>query len=163
MSSPSSIDSRVVTYDQLAKLLAGWRLKDDIIVFTNGCFDVLHPGHVRYLEAASHLGHRLIIGLNSDASVTRLKGPGRPVNPAADRAVLLAALHGVDAVVIFEEDTPEELIRLIRPNVLVKGADYTGKPVAGADFVKALGGKVELIALTEGYSSTEALKKIKER
>ena len=133
--------------------------KDKRIVFTNGCFDLLHAGHVKYLEKAKKLGDILIVGLNSDESVKRLKGENRPINSFEDRAVVLAGLEMVDYVVEFSEDTPYNLIKEIKPNVLVKGADYSGKEVVGSDLVD----EVKLIEFVEGKSTTNIIKKIKER
>jgi len=155
------VSSRIFTLERLQKQLSVWRLKADTIVFTNGCFDVLHPGHILYLEEAARLGNRLVVGLNSNASVKRLKGEGRPVNPEADRALMLAALHTVDAVVLFDEDTPADLIKALQPDVLVKGSDYREDEVAGAATVRASGGKVVLVPFVEGYSTTGFLQKIK--
>lgn len=134
---------------------------DTRFVFTNGCFDLLHPGHVAYLATARSLGDKLIVGLNSDASVTRLKGAERPINPENDRALMLAALESVDYVVVFEEDTPYELITLLRPQVLVKGGDYTRETIVGSDVVEQEGGEVVVIRFEEGYSSTRIIEKIK--
>lgn len=134
---------------------------DTRFVFTNGCFDLLHPGHVAYLATARSLGDKLIVGLNSDASVTRLKGEERPINPENDRALMLAALESVDYVVVFEEDTPYELITLLRPQVLVKGGDYTRETIVGSDVVEQEGGEVVVIRFEEGYSSTRIIEKIK--
>jgi rfaE bifunctional protein nucleotidyltransferase chain/domain len=156
-----SITSKIISREELSKQLSVWRLKDDKIVFTNGCFDLLHPGHILYLEEAARQGNRLVIGLNSDASVRRLKGESRPVNTGNDRALMLAALHFVDAVIFFDEDTPLELIRLVKPDVLVKGADYKEDDVVGADFVKNNAGQIMLIPFVEGYSSTATIEKIK--
>jgi len=125
-------------------------------VFTNGCFDLLHAGHVYSLEKARSLGDFLFLGLNSDASVKRLKGPSRPFNKAADRAIVLAALAAVDAVVIFGEDTPRNLIKALRPDILVKGADYRNAAVAGAEFA----GRVALVPLLKGRSTTALAKKL---
>jgi D-beta-D-heptose 7-phosphate kinase / D-beta-D-heptose 1-phosphate adenosyltransferase len=122
--------------------------------FTNGCFDILHAGHVALLGAARRRCDRLVVGLNTDESVARLKGPSRPVNALADRAAVLAALAAVDAVVAFGEDTPLELVRALRPDVLVKGADYSEDRVVGADLVRALGGEVVLVDLLPGRSTT---------
>ncbi|MCS7000597.1 MAG: D-glycero-beta-D-manno-heptose 1-phosphate adenylyltransferase [Bacteroidota bacterium] len=124
------------------------------IVFTNGCFDILHRGHVEYLTAARALGDVLIVGLNSDASVRRLKGPNRPINNEQDRAVVLDALRAVDIVTIFDEDTPADLIRAIEPDILVKGGDYTEATVVGADFVRARGGSVVIVPLVPGHSTS---------
>ena len=131
------------------------------IVFTNGCFDVLHFGHVHYLLQAKKLGDILVIGLNSDDSVRRLKGPRRPINGENERALVLAALVCVDYVTLFEEDTPEELIKVVRPEVLVKGGDYTLDNIVGADFVTQNGGIVTTIPFVEGFSSTRIIEKLK--
>lgn len=131
------------------------------IVFTNGCFDVLHYGHVHYLLQAKELGNILVIGLNSDDSVRRLKGPTRPINGENERAFVLAALACVDYVTLFEEDTPEELIKVVRPDVLVKGGDYTLDNIVGADFVMQNGGTVTTIPFVEGFSSTRIIEKLK--
>lgn len=127
------------------------------IVFTNGCFDVLHIGHVRLLLAAAEAGDILVVGLNSDASVKRLKGNARPIHNQEIRAEILAALVPVDCVIIFEEDTPETLIKAIKPHVLVKGGDYTESDVVGADFVKENGGEVRIFPLVDGHSSTQII------
>lgn len=132
------------------------------IVFTNGVFDILHPGHVRYLQAARAHGDLLIVGLNSDASVRRNKGPGRPINSQDERAELLAALSCVDAVSIFEEDTPAEIIHRIRPDVLVKGADWPADQIVGRDTVEARGGRVVLEPVEAGYSTTALIQRIRD-
>ena len=130
------------------------------VVFTNGVFDLLHRGHVAYLTRARALGDALIVGLNTDASVRRLgKGPDRPLNNEADRAFILAGLESVDAVVLFDEDTPRELIAALEPDVLAKGADYREDQIVGADLVKARGGRVVRVPLEDGYSTTEMLKR----
>ena len=134
-----------------------WRSCGESIVFTNGCFDILHAGHLACLEAAKRLGRRLVVGLNSDASVRRLKGERRPRIGECYRAALLAGLECVDAVAVFDEDTPEDLIRTIRPNVLAKGGDYDVSQVAGAEFVKSYGGDVAILPLVEGLSTTRIL------
>ena len=133
------------------------------MVFTNGCFDLLHAGHVRYLEAARKQGDLLIVGLNSDASVRRLKGPGRPLNPAGDRAAVLAGLAAVDAVVIFAEDTPAKLIAELLPEVLVKGADWGQDEIVGAEAVRGHGGRVVRIPLLQGRSTSRLLEAIRKR
>jgi D-beta-D-heptose 7-phosphate kinase/D-beta-D-heptose 1-phosphate adenosyltransferase len=130
------------------------------VVFTNGCFDVLHPGHLWSLYNARQLGDYLVVGLNSDESVKRLKGPGRPLQAEWHRAAVLACLEFVDKVVIFGEDTPEDLIRAITPDILVKGADWKGKEVAGADWVIFHGGRVEYISTLDGFSTTEWMRKV---
>ena len=133
------------------------------IVFTNGCFDILHVGHKRYLQQAATLGDILVVGVNSDASVRRLKGPTRPVNNEQDRAEMLSALGFIDYVVIFDEDTPYELIKKIQPDVLVKGGDYKPEEVVGRDIVEARGGRLELISFVEGKSTTNIIKKINQK
>ena len=133
---------------------------DKKIVFTNGCFDIMHVGHMRYLQEAAKLGDVLVVGLNSDASVKRLKGPERPINSELDRAEMMCALGFIDYVVIFEEDTPLELIKKIQPDVLVKGGDYSNEYVVGTDEVKARGGELVLIPFVEGKSTTNIIKKI---
>ncbi|MEE9403523.1 MAG: D-glycero-beta-D-manno-heptose 1-phosphate adenylyltransferase [Algisphaera sp.] len=132
------------------------------IIFTNGCFDVLHAGHVSYLRQARRFGDLLVVGLNADASITRLKGPDRPINVLDDRMLVLSELESVDYVVVFEEDTPLALIKQVKPDVLVKGADYQRKDVVGGDFVEAHGGEVRLIELVPGRSSTQTLKRLRE-
>jgi rfaE bifunctional protein nucleotidyltransferase chain/domain len=129
------------------------------IVFTNGCFDIIHAGHVQYLEQAKALGDILVVGLNSDASVKRLKGKTRPVNSEKDRAIVLAGLESVSSVVIFEEDTPYELIKLIQPDILVKGGDWKEDSIIGAAIVKAKGGKVISLPFWEGLSTTNIINK----
>ncbi|MGA7981895.1 MAG: D-glycero-beta-D-manno-heptose 1-phosphate adenylyltransferase, partial [Chromatiaceae bacterium] len=143
-----------------------WHSRGETVVFTNGCFDLLHVGHVTYLEQARRYGHRLIIGLNTDRSVRSIKGPERPLIGQDDRARLLAALASVDAVVLFDEKTPLNLIKALRPDVLAKGADYTEKQVVGANEVKSWGGRLALIPLVNGRSTTsilEALRRTRER
>ena len=137
-----------------------WKANRQKVVFTNGCFDLLHPGHVKLLSQAKNLGDRLIVAVNSDASVKRLKGPNRPILGERDRALLLAALDYVDLVIVFQEDTPENLIKLIKPDILVKGADYKLEDVVGQSIVDSYGGKVHLIKLLEGYSTTALARKV---
>jgi len=131
------------------------------IVFTNGVFDILHPGHVRYLQAARSHGDLLIVGLNSDASVRRNKGPGRPINPETERAEVLAALACVDAVSIFDDETPAEIIRRVQPDVLVKGSDWPADQIVGRDTVEARGGKVILEPVEQGYATTAIIEKVR--
>jgi D-beta-D-heptose 7-phosphate kinase/D-beta-D-heptose 1-phosphate adenosyltransferase len=131
------------------------------VVFTNGCFDLLHPGHVRYLAAARALGDVLVVGLNDDASVRRLKGPDRPILTAHERAEVLGALASVDHVILFSEDTPREVIRVLAPDILVKGADWQEENIVGRDEVLASGGRVERIALVPGVSTSELLRRIR--
>lgn len=134
--------------------LAYWRFKDLRIVFTNGCFDILHLGHIDYLAKAAELGQVLVVGLNTDESVRRLKGGNRPIQDETSRAMLLASLRFVDAVVFFGEDTPYELISLVKPDVLVKGADYKPEEIVGYDVVKDNDGKVVTLEYLEGYSTS---------
>lgn len=137
------------------------RAKGAAVVFTNGCFDVLHAGHVRYLTKARAMGDFLVIGLNSDASVRRLKGDGRPINTEGDRAEVLDALRAVDAVTIFGEPTAEALIAMVRPDVYVKGGDYTLETLPEAKIVKEYGGRVEFVPLVEGRSTTNVIERIR--
>lgn len=149
-------------YDSAALLekLEEWRRRNESIVFTNGCFDLLHPGHISLISQCMALGDRLVVGLNSDASVRRLKGPDRPIQNERSRALLLAALQGVDAVILFDEETPLELIRRVRPDVLVKGSDYTVETVVGADLVRQYGGRVHLARLVDGCSTTSLVRRM---
>lgn len=145
---------------RLVKQLSLWHQGNKQLVFTNGCFDILHAGHVDYLSRAAGLGEKLIVGLNTDASVARLKGPNRPVNSQYARSQLLGALFFVDAVVLFDEDTPYELIRTVQPSVLVKGGDYKESEIVGSDLVKANNGKVVVMSLVKGYSTSELIRKL---
>lgn len=138
---------------------AEWKRAGKVVVFTNGCYDILHPGHIRLLEAAKALGDLLVLGLNSDSSVSRLKGPGRPLIPERDRAEMAAALSAVDAVTLFDEDTPRELISRLLPDILVKGADWSHW-IAGREEVEAAGGKVLALPLEAGYSTTGIVEEI---
>lgn len=140
-----------------------WQSEGKKVVFTNGVFDLIHIGHITYLSKAAELGDKLIIGLNSDSSVKRIKGDDRPVNGQDSRAALLAAFFFVDAVVIFEEDTPLQLITALMPDVLIKGADYAIENIVGAKEVLANGGEVKTIAFVEGYSSTSIIQKIRKQ
>ena len=143
-----------------AAALAGWRGAGDRLVFTNGVFDLLHRGHVEYLEEARALGQRLVVGVNSDASVRRLKGAGRPIVPEDERLEVLAALECVDLAVLFGEDTPERIIREVAPDVLVKGGDWALEAIVGREFVEARGGRVERIRVREGWSTTHIIERI---
>ncbi|MBK9177726.1 MAG: D-glycero-beta-D-manno-heptose 1-phosphate adenylyltransferase [Flavobacteriales bacterium] len=155
-------DPRVIDLLNLQRLCNIWRMKGDRIVFTNGCFDILHRGHVEYLQEAAALGDRLVIGVNSDASVRRQgKGPDRPINDQESRAKVLAALRLVDAVVIFEEDTPLEIIKAASPDVLVKGGDWSEDRIVGADSVRARGGEVRSLKLVDGFSTTALVERIR--
>ena len=141
--------------------LAKRRARGARVVFTNGCFDLIHPGHVRYLTAARALGDILVVGLNSDASVARLKGPGRPILTTGERAEVLSALIPVDHLIVFEEDTPKPLIDAIAPDVLVKGADWAPDAIVGSQETIARGGRVERISLVPGVSTTELIRRIR--
>jgi D-beta-D-heptose 7-phosphate kinase / D-beta-D-heptose 1-phosphate adenosyltransferase len=152
--------SKILSRDAAVQLAQAWRGQGLKIAFTNGCFDLLHPGHVSLLSQARQAGDRLIVGLNADLSVRRLKGPGRPVQSEIARAVVLASLKSVDAVVIFSEDTPLDLIRSLEPDVLVKGSDYTRDKVVGADVVMERGGKVLLVDLVAGHSTTDTVRRV---
>jgi len=155
--------NKIQELSAIKNTVAGWRANGQKVVFTNGVFDLLHIGHVTYLTKAAELGDKLIIGLNSDSSVKRIKGDSRPINTQDSRAALLAAMFFVDAVVLFEEDTPLCLIKTLMPDVLVKGADYAIENIAGAKEVIANGGEVKTINFVEGQSSTSIIQKIKER
>lgn len=154
-------DGGVLPPDRVAGLVCRVREAGGIVVFTNGVFDLLHPGHVRYLREARSLGNRLIVGINSDASVRRNKGAGRPINPERERAEVLAALEHVDAVVVFDEDTPAEIIRLVQPDILVKGADWAADRIVGRDTVEARGGRVVRVEVERGYSTTSLVDRIR--
>jgi D-beta-D-heptose 7-phosphate kinase/D-beta-D-heptose 1-phosphate adenosyltransferase len=157
----ANIESRIFKDDlSLSRQVHRWRFLSKTIVFTNGCFDLLHPGHLHLLSQAADLGDILVVGLNSDASVSRLKGPNRPIIPQNQRALHLASLFYVDGVVIFDEETPLHLIEAIKPDVLVKGADYEEQDIVGAEIVKSYGGQIFRIPLLSGYS-TSVLSQIK--
>jgi D-beta-D-heptose 7-phosphate kinase/D-beta-D-heptose 1-phosphate adenosyltransferase len=146
--------------DTLAAVRAGLRRRRKRVVFTNGTFDILHRGHVEYLAAARHMGDVLMVGLNNDASVRRLKGRGRPINPARDRAAVLAALASVDYVCLFGQDTPASMIRRLEPDVLVKGADWKKSKIVGRDTVRAHGGSVRTVRLTAGRSTSGMIRRV---
>ncbi len=152
---------KIVSQETLMQWISKWKRHGEEVVFTNGCFDILHLGHVDYLEKAKKLGDRLVVALNTDNSVKRLKGKERPLNNQESRARLIAALEFVDAVVFFSEDTPKQIIESLIPNILVKGDDYLAENIVGADFVIGKGGKVETISLVNGYSTTNLVDKIK--
>jgi rfaE bifunctional protein nucleotidyltransferase chain/domain len=154
------ITDKIVNWDDAQLKVADWKSQNDTLVFTNGCFDLMHIGHLDYLSKAKDLGSRLIIGLNSSASVSRLKGPSRPINSNDSRGKMLAALEFVDLVVLFSEDTPLELINHLQPNILVKGGDYTKENIIGAKEVENLGGTVEIIKFVDGFSTTSLVTKI---
>jgi rfaE bifunctional protein nucleotidyltransferase chain/domain len=160
MSPFRSADSKLLGNQELFQRYA--RPRDRVVVFTNGCFDILHRGHIEYLQAARALGDLLVVGLNSDDSVRRLKGSGRPLNPQEDRALVLAALEAVDVVTIFPEDTPLRLISTLLPDLLVKGGDYTHDRVVGAAEVEAAGGRVVIAPLFPGRSTSAILQRAEE-
>ncbi len=151
----------IVEFDEIEKISKVLKKQGKIIVFTNGCFDILHRGHIEYLAKAKEFGDVLIVGLNSDSSVERLKGKGRPINSQEDRSKILDSLKPVDYVVIFEEDTPLQLIQIIQPDVLVKGGDYKLEDIIGAEFVLTHGGRVEIVPYLEGKSTTKIIEQIK--
>ena len=157
----NEIHKKIKTFDEIEISVEHWKKNNLKIVFTNGCFDLLHYGHLHYLAAARDLGDRLVVGLNSADSVKRLKGAHRPLNDELTRQHLLAALAFVDAVVVFEEDTPIELIKRIKPQILVKGGDYALHQIVGADIVLENGGQVLSLPFIEGYSTTQLEQKIK--
>lgn len=152
--------SKVVSLKKLKAELEGLRRKGGKVVFTNGCFDIIHAGHVRYLKKARSLGGALVVGLNSDSSVRAIKGETRPIVPQSERAEVLSALEAVDYVVVFNDPTPERLIEAIRPDVLAKGADWVTRDIVGARAVKEAGGRVSRITLAKGKSTTNIIKKI---
>ena len=161
--SHSDSDSKIKNRDVLYAVIEAEKARGKKVVFTNGCFDLLHAGHVKYLQKARQLGDLLVLGLNSDASVMRLKGPKRPLIGEEERAHLLAALDCIDYVVLFDEDTPLGLISLLKPHVLVKGGDYTPEAVVGKDIVESYGGRVELVSFVDGKSTTNIIEKILQR
>ena len=152
--------TKIQTISSSQTLLLDLKSLGHKIVFTNGCFDILHLGHITYLEQAKTKGDILIVGLNSDASVKRLKGTERPIKDEQSRASILAALSSVDLVIVFKEDTPIDLIQAVKPDVLVKGGDYKKEDIVGADFVEGLGGRVEIIPFLQGHSSTDLINKL---
>jgi D-glycero-beta-D-manno-heptose 1-phosphate adenylyltransferase len=152
---------KIVSLETAVNKRNQWKQLGEKVVFTNGCFDILHLGHVDYLEKARQLGNRLILGLNTDASIRRLKGKDRPIVAENARARVIAALAFVDLVVLFEEDTPLCLIERLSPDILVKGDDYTIENIVGAEFVISRGGSVETVPLVKGFSTTQLIEKIK--
>ena len=156
-----SLAKKVVTLEQAKTIIYGWKLLGKTCAFTNGCFDILHQGHIFFLGQAAKEADFLIVGLNSDASVQRLKGPTRPINNTESRAIIISNLAIVDLVVVFEEDTPLELIKSLMPDVLVKGGDYNLEQIVGAKEVTAAGGKVIINPIVDGYSTTGLIEKIK--
>lgn len=160
MSTFQNITNKIQSWEAIQATVTAWRANEEIIVFTNGCFDILHYGHIHYLSDARDQGHRLIVGLNSADSVKRLKGIHRPINDEATRQTLLASLACIDAVVVFDADTPLELIELVKPDILVKGGDWKPAQIVGSDFVLKNGGKVKSLPFVEGYSTTNIEQKI---
>lgn len=157
------LNNKIVDLTGIQRLIKIWELAGEQIVFTNGCFDILHPGHIAVLTTAAEQGNKLIVGLNTDASVKRLKGPQRPINHQDARATVLSALAFVDAIILFDEDTPKALIEALQPDVLVKGGDYKLDQIVGADVVHAKGGKVIIVPTLEGNSTTGMIAKILEK
>lgn len=155
------IKKKLLDIASLKRQMAVWHFLGKKIVFTNGCFDIIHLGHIDYLARAKDLGNILVIGLNTDDSVRRIKGVNRPVNDQNSRALILASLRFVDVVILFEEDTPYNLIKEVKPDILVKGSDYKTKEIVGADIVKENGGIITTIDFLEGYSTSSIVKKIK--
>jgi rfaE bifunctional protein nucleotidyltransferase chain/domain len=156
-----STSEKIVTKEKLQSLIEGWKARGEKIVFSNGCFDIVHLGHVDYLEKARNLGDRLVLGLNTDESVKRLKGPQRPVMDEKARARVMASFQFVDAVIFFGEDTPFDLISFVKPDILVKGDDYSIDKIVGAELVIGNGGEVKTVPLVKGYSTSEIISRIK--
>jgi rfaE bifunctional protein nucleotidyltransferase chain/domain len=157
------IEHKIADQEELLRMLARWRFRDQRIVFTNGCFDLIHRGHIEYLVQARALGDHLVVGLNTDDSVKRLKGAHRPIKDLDTRLHVLASFVFVDAVISFNEDTPMELIRTLRPDVLVKGGDWKPEQIVGGEFVQSYGGEVMSLPFVEGYSTTLLEEKIRSR
>jgi rfaE bifunctional protein nucleotidyltransferase chain/domain len=159
MSTPTA--GKIIDLSTAKKWMSQWQDSGQKVVFTNGCFDIVHLGHVDYLEKARELGDRLVLGLNTDASVSRIKGPLRPVVDESARARLMAALSFVDAVILFDEPTPLQVIEALKPDILVKGDDYSVETIVGSDFVLGKGGEVKTIPLVKGYSTSALIEKIR--
>ncbi|MCH7512370.1 MAG: D-glycero-beta-D-manno-heptose 1-phosphate adenylyltransferase [Bacteroidetes bacterium] len=151
---------KIVSNEAFISLIKEWKEKGQKVVFTNGCFDLIHAGHIDYLEKAGNFGDKLVVGLNTDRSVLELKGPGRPLNDQNARARILAALEFVDLITLFDEDTPHRLISQVVPDILVKGNDYADEDIVGAGIVKENGGEVLTVPLVAGYSTSELIRKI---
>lgn len=163
MNNLERVQSKILNREKLENQLAVWRFKSQKIVFTNGCFDLLHLGHIDYLSKAKDLGDVLIIGVNTDDSVRRLKGTARPITDENSRSTIIASLQFVNAVVLFDEDTPYELIKQAQPDVLVKGSDYKAEDIVGYDIVKAKGGEIVTIDFLEGYATSAIEEKIRRK
>lgn len=155
------IKGKITKNEELKRQLAYWNFHSKKVVFTNGCFDILHQGHIDYLAKAADEGDVLIVGINTDNSVKRIKGNNRPIQDEQSRALMVAALHFVDLVVLFDEDTPYNLIKTVQPDVLIKGSDYVPENIVGYDILKAKNGEVKTIDYLEGYSTTSIIDKIK--
>ena len=162
MNYASIIEKKIVSEKELKQEIAIWRFQSKKIVFTNGCFDLIHPGHIHLLNTARSFGDMLIVGLNTDASVQKIK-PGRPLQNEQARSLIMASFEVVDAVILFDEETPLNLIKLIEPDVLVKGADYSPDKVVGKEELEKTGGRIELVTFLEGISTTGIMKKIREQ
>ena len=154
---PRRPEEKVMLRQPLCERAQEWRASGQTVVFTNGCFDLLHTGHVTLLDRARRLGDRLIVGINSDASVSGLKGPSRPIVTESARGLVLAALEAVDAVVVFDEPTPLELMEAVRPDIIVKGGDYIADEIVGAKEVRSWGGRVEIVPFVDGFSTTSII------
>jgi D-beta-D-heptose 7-phosphate kinase/D-beta-D-heptose 1-phosphate adenosyltransferase len=161
MKSVSSIPNKIFNLNDLNHQVKRWRLQNKKLIFTNGVFDILHEGHIASLSEAAAEGHILIVGVNTDSSVKRLKGDGRPVNNENSRALLLASMVLTDAVILFDEDTPLNLIKMIMPDVMVKGGDYTLEQIVGAKEVMANGGQVKIVPVLEGFSTTAIIERMR--
>lgn len=161
MSHHQNINNKIQTWESLSEQVKKWHEAGEKIVFSNGCFDLIHRGHIDYLAKAADMGTKLVLGLNTDASVSKLKGPHRPIQDEQSRQFILSALAFVDAVTLFDEETPYELIKLVQPDVLVKGSDYKPENIVGYDVVMAKGGEVKTIDYIDGYSTSGIEKKIK--
>ncbi len=153
------LQQKIVDIPTLKRMIATWQLKSKKVVFTNGCFDIIHAGHIHLLTAARSFGDILIAGLNTDASVSKLK-PGRPIQDEQSRALIMASLDFIDAVILFDEETPLELIKALQPDVIVKGGDYTPDTVVGREIVEKNGGRVEIVQLLDGFSTSAIISKI---
>ena len=161
MSKKNIINSKILKGEQIDRMLAYWSFRDCSIVFTNGCFDILHKGHLDFLARASDLGDVLVVGLNTDRSISAIKGPGRPMLDEKSRTLLLASLSFVTAVILFDQETPVELIRQVRPDILVKGSDYKLEEIVGREIVTELGGKVFTLDIVKGYSTSKIINRLK--
>ncbi|MGB3074068.1 MAG: D-glycero-beta-D-manno-heptose 1-phosphate adenylyltransferase [Chitinophagales bacterium] len=154
------IQQKIIAIPELNRMIAVWHLKSKKVVFTNGCFDIIHAGHIHLLTTARSFGDILIVGLNTDASIGKIK-PGRPLQDEQSRAMIMASFDFIDAVILFDEETPYELIKAIQPDILVKGGDYTPETVVGKDVVEKNGGRIELVKYLDGFSTTNIISKIR--